>query len=55
MTGHEPRVPLDAVKMARKKVFVSSDKAKRELGFNPGPIDAALQRAVEWFRANGYV
>ena len=53
-TGREPRVPLDAVKMARKKVFVSSDKAKRELGFNPGPIDAALQRAVAWFRANGY-
>lgn len=55
LTGHEPRVPLDAVKMARKKVFVSSDKAKRELGFNPGPIDNALRSAVEWFRANGYV
>src|SRR4029077_301491 len=54
-TGQEPRVPLDAVKMARKKVFVSSDKAKRELGFNPGPVDGALQRAVQWFRANGYV
>ncbi len=54
-TGREPRVPLDAVKMARKKVFVSSDKAKRELGFNPGPIDGALERAVQWFRANGYV
>jgi len=55
LTGHEPRVPLDAVKMARKKVFVSLDKAKRELGFNPEPIDGALKRAVDWFRANGYV
>jgi len=54
-TGQEPRVPLDAVKMARKKVFVSSDKAKRELGFNPRPVDGALDRAVQWFRANGYV
>jgi dihydroflavonol-4-reductase len=54
-TGQEPRVPLDAVKMARKKVFVSSDKAKRELGFSPSPIDGALERAVQWFRANGYV
>jgi dihydroflavonol-4-reductase len=54
-TGHQPRVPIDAVKMSRKKVFVSSDKAKRELGFDPGPIDGALQRAVQWFRANGYV
>lgn len=55
LTGHEPRAPLDGVKMARKKMFVSPDKAKRELGFNPGPVDGALERAVEWFRANGYV
>ncbi len=55
LTGQEPRVPLDAVKMARTKVFVSLDKAKRELGFNPEPVDGALKRAVDWFRANGYV
>jgi len=55
LTGIEPRAPLDAVRMARKKMFVSPDKAKRELGFNPGPVDGALKRAVDWFRANGYV
>lgn len=55
LTGHEPRAPLDAVKMARKKMFVSVAKAEQELGFRPGPVDAALGRAVEWFRANGYV
>jgi len=55
LTGHEPRVPLDGVKMARTKVFVSLDKAKRELGYNPEPVDGALKRAVDWFRANGYV
>jgi dihydroflavonol-4-reductase len=55
LTGREPRAPLDAVKMSKVKMFVSSDKAKRELGFNPGPVDSALQRAVDWFRANGYV
>jgi len=55
LTGQEPRVPLDAVKMSRTKVFVSLDKAKRDLGFNPQPVDGALRRAVEWFRANGYV
>ena len=55
LTGQEPRAPLDAVRMARKKMFVSQDKAKRELGFNPGPVDGALKRAVDWFRANGYV
>lgn len=55
LTGSEPRAPLDAVRMARKKMFVSADKAKRELGFNPRPVDGALKRAVDWFRANGYV
>jgi dihydroflavonol-4-reductase len=55
VTGREPRAPLDAVKMARKRMFVSPEKAKRELGFSPGPVDGALKRAVDWFRANGYV
>ena len=55
LTGHEPRAPIDAVKMARKKMFVSLDKAKRDLGFNPRPVDGALKRAVDWFRSNGYV
>lgn len=54
VTGRPPRVPLDAVRMARKKMFVSHAKATRELGFQPGPAQGALARAVEWFRANGY-
>ena len=54
VTGHPPRAPLDAVRMAKKKMFVSTEKAQRELGFAPGPVDAALGRAVEWFQANGY-
>ena len=54
VTGHPPRAPLDAVRMAKKKMFVSTEKARRELGFAPGPVDAALGRAVEWFQANGY-
>jgi dihydroflavonol-4-reductase len=50
ITGVAPRVPLDAVRMARKKMWVSHEKARRELGFEPGPADAALARAVEWFQ-----
>ena len=50
----EPRVTLDSVRMGRKKMFVTSAKAERELGWNPGPVDDALRRAVEWFQANGY-
>jgi dihydroflavonol-4-reductase len=55
VTGGEPRVPLEGVRMSKKKMWVRHDKATRELGFVPGPVDAALARAVEWFRTNGYV
>jgi dihydroflavonol-4-reductase len=54
LTGKEPLAPLEAVKMARKKMFVTHAKAACELGFTPGPVDTALERAVTWFRANGY-
>jgi len=50
----EPRVTLDSVRMGRKRMFVSSAKAERELGWSPRPIDGALRRAVEWFQAHGY-
>ena len=50
----EPRVTLESVRMGRKKMFVTSAKAERKLGWNPRPVDDALRRAVEWFRANGY-
>src|SRR5512146_1598370 len=51
----EPRVTIDAVRMGRKKMFVSSAKAGRELGWKVVPVDDALRRAVEWFRSYGYV
>jgi len=52
VTGSEPRVPLDAVRMAKKKMFVSHEKAKRELAFDPSGVDGALSRAIEWFSRN---
>jgi len=58
VTGHilrrEPRATIDSVRLARKKMFVSSAKAERELGWKTIPVDDALRRAVDWFRANGY-
>lgn len=51
----EPRATVDTVRMGRKKMFASSDKAERELGWKIVPVEGALRRAVEWFRANGYV
>lgn len=55
VSGTEPRAPLDAVRMAKKKMWVTQGKALAQLGFAPGNAGAALARAVEWFRANGYV
>jgi dihydroflavonol-4-reductase len=54
LRGREPRATIDAVRMGRKKMFVSSSKAERDLGWKSVPVDAALRRAVEWFQANGY-
>jgi dihydroflavonol-4-reductase len=54
LSGREPLAPLDGVRMARKKMFVTHAKAARELGYAPAPIEGALARAVAWFRANGY-
>jgi dihydroflavonol-4-reductase len=55
MLGREPQIPLEGVRMARHKMFVDASKAERELGFAPGPIEAALERAVAWYESNGYV
>src|SRR5208282_73934 len=51
----EPHIPLEGVRMARHRMFVETSKAERELGFQPGPIAAALERAVRWYQSNGYV
>ncbi|HEX4138298.1 MAG TPA: hopanoid-associated sugar epimerase [Bryobacteraceae bacterium] len=53
LTGIPPRVPLEAVRMAKKKMWVSHEKAARELGYSPCPASGALSDAVAWFTANG--
>jgi len=54
LLGREPRATIDAVRMGRKKMFVSSAKSERELGWKVVPVDAALRRAADWFKDNGY-
>jgi dihydroflavonol-4-reductase len=51
----EPRATVETVRMGKKKMWASSGKAERELGWKILPADNALRRAVEWFRANAYV
>jgi dihydroflavonol-4-reductase len=54
LLGREPRATVEAVRMGKKMMFVSSAKAERELGFQIVPVYAALRSAIDWFRANGY-
>ena len=51
----EPRATIDAVRMGRKKMFASSAKSERDLGWKLVAAENALRRAVEWFRGNDYV
>ena len=53
--GRAPGVPIDAVRMSRRKMVFDPGKAIRELGIPQRPVEAALERAATWFRANGYV
>lgn len=53
--GREPRATVEAVRMGKKKMFASSAKAQRELGFRVAPVYEALRSAIDWFRAHGYV
>jgi len=55
LIGREPQIPVEGVKIAQHKMFVDCSRAQRELGFRPGPVAAALERAVRWYQANGYV
>jgi dihydroflavonol-4-reductase len=54
LRGKEPRATVEAVRMGKKKMFASSAKAERDLGFRIVPVYAALRSAIDWFRAHGY-
>lgn len=51
--GIEPRVTREMLAMSRKKMFFSSDKAIRELGYHPRPAREAVKDAIDWFRETG--
>lgn len=54
VTGREPLIPLAGVQMAAHHMYFDSERAVRELGLPQTPVIKALERAVEWFRTNGY-
>jgi dihydroflavonol-4-reductase len=55
LLGREPGIPVEGVKIARHMMFVNATRAKKELGFQPGSVTAAFERAVRWYADNGYV
>ncbi|MBV8131800.1 MAG: NAD-dependent epimerase/dehydratase family protein [Alphaproteobacteria bacterium] len=55
LSGKEPFITLDGVRMARKKMYFTSEKASRELGYAPRPARNAIADAIGWFKASGYL
>jgi len=55
LIGREPHIPVEGVKIAEHKMFVDASRAVKELGFQPGSVTAALERAVRWYREHGYM
>ncbi len=55
LRGREPQIQIEGVKIAAHMMFVDCSKAQRELGFVAAPVEAALERAVRWYEANGYL
>ena len=52
--GREPRASVDQVRMGRKKMFASSARAERELGFRVVSVEPAMRAAIAWYRDRGY-
>jgi dihydroflavonol-4-reductase len=55
LTGREPFLTVDGLKMSKNRMFFSSAKAGHELGYRPGPYLAGLRAALEWFGRAGYL
>jgi dihydroflavonol-4-reductase len=53
VTHRAPRASLTEVRMARKRMFFDSSKARAELGYSPAPIEKAILSAIEFFRSKG--
>ncbi len=54
LAGFEPALTIDALRMAKRPMYYSSDKARRALGYDPRPGTDALRDAADWYRDNGY-
>ncbi|MFL6673771.1 MAG: hopanoid-associated sugar epimerase [Massilia sp.] len=55
ISGREPFMTVDGLTMSKNRMFFSSNKAERELGYRPGPYQAGLRAALDWFGREGYL
>src|SRR5579885_674952 len=55
LLGREQGIPVEGVNIAQHMMFVNATRAQKELGFKPGSVAAAFERAVRWYADNGYV
>ncbi len=55
MTGREPFVTVDGLRMSEYLMYFTSAKAERELGYRPRSADEAVRDAIAWFRSAGYL
>jgi dihydroflavonol-4-reductase len=55
VTGKEPLTTVDGVKLSRKRMFFSSARAERELGYRTKPVVCAFRDAAAWFETHGYL
>lgn len=53
VTGREPFLTIDGLRMSKNRMFFSSAKAERDLGYKARPYPEALREALAWFRGNG--
>jgi dihydroflavonol-4-reductase len=51
----EPFVNVDSVRMAQKRMFFSSQRARQELGYAPRPVNEAFRDAIRWYKDNAYL
>lgn len=54
ISGREPTLTIDGLRLSRKRMFFTSERARRELGYQARPAAEALADAVAWYRAEGY-
>lgn len=55
LNGREPFLTVDGLRMSRNRMFFTSAKAERELGYRARPYRAALRAALDWFAQAGYL